>query len=75
MWYSNLNEPQGKNFVLIIIQLSEVEIQQSIIPVKRPESKPVSILSVSTKVMYLSNGSYKIPINIYIEFYYLLNTP
>ena len=28
-WHSNLNEPQRKNFVLIIIQLSEVEIQQS----------------------------------------------
>ena len=28
-WHSSLNEPQRKNFVLIIIQLSEVEIQQS----------------------------------------------
>ena len=28
-WHSNLNEPQTKNFVLIIIHLSEVEIQQS----------------------------------------------
>ena len=28
-WHSNLNEPQRKNFVLIIIKLSEVEIQQS----------------------------------------------
>ena len=28
-WHSNLNEPQRKNFVLIIIQLAEVEIQQS----------------------------------------------
>ena len=28
-WHPNLNEPQRKNFVLIIIQLSEVEIQQS----------------------------------------------
>ena len=28
-WHSNLNQPQRKNFVLIIIQLSEVEIQQS----------------------------------------------
>ena len=26
-WHSNLNEPQRKNYVLIIIQLSEVEIQ------------------------------------------------
>ena len=28
-WHSNLNEPQMKNFVLIIIQLSEVDIQTS----------------------------------------------
>ena len=28
-WRSNLHEPQRKNFVLIIIQFSEVEIQQS----------------------------------------------
>ena len=28
-WYSSLNEPQRKNFVLIIIQLSEVDIQPS----------------------------------------------
>ena len=28
-WDSNLNEPQRKNFVSIIIQFSEVEIQQS----------------------------------------------
>ena len=28
-WNSNLNEPQRKNFVLIIIQLSEVDIQPS----------------------------------------------
>ena len=28
-WHSNLNESQRKNFVLIIIELSEVEIQQS----------------------------------------------
>ena len=28
-WHSNLNESQAKNFVLIIIHLSEVEIQQS----------------------------------------------
>ena len=28
-WYSNLNETQRKSFVLMIIQLSEVEIQQS----------------------------------------------
>ena len=28
-WHSNVNEPQRKNFVLIIIELSEVEIQQS----------------------------------------------
>ena len=28
-WHSNLNEPQKKNFVLIIIQLSEVDIQPS----------------------------------------------
>ena len=28
-WHSNLNEPQRKNFVLIIIQLSEVGIQPS----------------------------------------------
>ena len=28
-WHSNLNEPQRKNFVLIIIQLSEVHIQPS----------------------------------------------
>ena len=28
-WHSNLNEPQRKNFVLIIIQLSEVNIQPS----------------------------------------------
>ena len=28
-WHSNLNQPQRKNFVLIIIQLSEVEIQQT----------------------------------------------
>ena len=28
-WHSNLNEYQRKNFVLIITQLSEVEIQQS----------------------------------------------
>ena len=29
VWHSNLNESQRKNFVLILIQLSEVEIQQS----------------------------------------------
>ena len=28
-WHSNLNEPQRKNFVLITIQLSEVNIQPS----------------------------------------------
>ena len=28
-WHSNLNEPQRKNFVLIIIQLSDVDIQPS----------------------------------------------
>ena len=28
-WHSNLNEPQRKNFVLTMIQLSEVETQQS----------------------------------------------
>ena len=28
-WHSSLNEPQRKNFVLIIIQLSEVNIQPS----------------------------------------------
>ena len=28
-WYSNLDEPRRKNFVFIIIQLSEVEIQES----------------------------------------------
>ena len=28
-WHSNLNEPQRKNFVLIIIRLSEVEVRQS----------------------------------------------
>ena len=28
-WHSHLNEPQMKNFVLIIIQLSEVDIQTS----------------------------------------------
>ena len=28
-WHSNLNEPQMKNFVSIIIQLSEVDIQTS----------------------------------------------
>ena len=28
-WHSNLNESYRKNVVLIIIQLSEVEIQQS----------------------------------------------
>ena len=28
-WHSNLNEPQRKNFVLIIIQLLEVDIQPS----------------------------------------------
>ena len=28
-WHSNLNEPQRKNFVLIIIRLSEVEVQRS----------------------------------------------
>ena len=28
-WHSSLNEPQRKNFVLIIIQLSEVDIQPS----------------------------------------------
>ena len=28
-WNSNLNEPQRKNFLWIIIQFSEVEIQQS----------------------------------------------
>ena len=28
-WHSNLNEPQTKNFVVTIIRLSEVEIQQS----------------------------------------------
>ena len=28
-WHSNLNEPQMKNFVLIIIQLLEVDIQPS----------------------------------------------
>ena len=28
-WRYNLHEPQRKNFVLIIIQFSEVEIQQS----------------------------------------------
>ena len=28
-WHSNLNEPQRKNFVLMIIQLSEVNIQPS----------------------------------------------
>ena len=28
-WHSNLNESQRKNFVLIIIQLSEVDIQPS----------------------------------------------
>ena len=28
-FHSNLNEPQRKNFVLIKIQLSEVEVQQS----------------------------------------------
>ena len=28
-WHSNLNEPKRKNFVLIIIQLSEVDIQPS----------------------------------------------
>ena len=29
LWHSNLNEAQRKTFVLIIIQPSEVEIQQS----------------------------------------------
>ena len=29
LWHSSLNEPQRKNFVLIIIQLSEVDIQPS----------------------------------------------
>ena len=28
-WQSNLNEPQRNKFVLIIIQLSELEIQES----------------------------------------------
>ena len=28
-WHSNLNEPHRKNFILIIIQLWEVDIQQS----------------------------------------------
>ena len=28
-WHSNLNEPERKNFVLIIIQLSKVDIQPS----------------------------------------------
>ena len=28
-WHSNLNEPQSKNFVLIITHLSEVDIQPS----------------------------------------------
>ena len=28
-WHSSLNEPQRKNFVLIIIQLSEVDTQPS----------------------------------------------
>ena len=30
-WHSSLNEPQRKNFVLIIIQLSEVEIQHKVL--------------------------------------------
>ena len=29
LWQSNLNEPERKNFIFIITQLSEVEIQQS----------------------------------------------
>ena len=29
VWHSNLNESQRKNFVLILIQLSKVKIQQS----------------------------------------------
>ena len=28
-WHSNLNEPQRKNFVLIVIQPLEVKMQQS----------------------------------------------
>ena len=64
-WHSNLNEPQRKNFVLIIIQLSDVDIQ--------PSSKLFELL-IQMSSLFIQVTNFKITItNLNSKFcvYYL----
>ena len=71
-WHSSLNEPQSKNFVLIIIQLSEVNIQ--------PSSK-LSELLIQMSSLFIHVTNFKITIaNLnskfciyYLKSWYFLN--
>ena len=64
-WYSNLNELQRKNFVLIITQLSEVNIQ--------PSSELFQLLiQMSILFIHVTNFEITIPnLNSMFSIYYL----
>ena len=70
-WHSNLNEPQRKKFVLIIIQLSEVDIQ--------PSSELFELLIQMSSLIHVTN--FKITITnlnskfcvCYLKFWHFLN--
>ena len=60
-WHSNLNEPQRKNFVLIIIQLWEIDIQ--------PSSELFELL-IQTSSLLIHVTNFKITItNLNSKFY------
>ena len=60
-WYSNLNEPQRKNFALTIIQLSEVDIQ--------PSSELFQLL-IQMSSLFINVTNFKITIiNLSSKFY------
>ena len=71
-WHSNLNEPERKNFVLIIIQLSKVDIQ--------PSSKLFELL-VQMSSLFIHVTNFKITITnlnskfciYYLKAWYFLN--
>ena len=71
-WHSNLNESQRKNFALIIIQLSEVDIQ--------PSSELFELLiQMSSLFIHVTNFKITIPnLNLkfciyYLKFWHFLN--
>ena len=71
-WHSNLNEPERKNFVLIIIQLSEDEIQQSseLLEFKCLAYSFTSLISKSLSLILIQNSA---PITLNLGRYFLSN--